>query len=80
MNSRRPVSAGELRSSERCLIGTMQRLGFGRFERLKIQNGEPVLTPWPLTVRGIRFGGDSAYKVRSGAEEFTLKHKGAEML
>jgi hypothetical protein len=58
----------------------MQRLGFGRFERLKIVNGEPVLAPWPLTVRGIRFGWDTADKVRTETKEFALKQQVAELL
>jgi hypothetical protein len=45
MISRRPLSSGDLLPSERRLIAAMQRFDFGCFERLKIQNGEAVLTP-----------------------------------
>lgn len=80
MNSGGRLSASELRPPEQRLVAAMQRLGFGRFERLKIVNGEPVLAPWPLTVRGIRFGWDTADKVRTETKEFALKQQVAELL
>lgn len=50
MNRRRPLSLGELLPSERHLVGAMQQLQFGLFERLKIANAEPVLEPQPWAV------------------------------
>lgn len=80
MDSSGRLFASELRPSEQRLVAAMQRVGFGRFERLQILNGEPVLTPWPLMVRCIRFGCDSANKVRTETKEFALKHQVAELL
>ena len=39
----RVISTSELRSSERAFVTAMQRLVFGRFEFLRIENGELVL-------------------------------------
>jgi hypothetical protein len=79
MTSKR-LSTGELRPSERLLVAAMERLAFGRFERLMIRNGEPVLAPWPRTVQEIRLGAEPPEKVRSGAREVTLKHQVVELI
>jgi hypothetical protein len=80
MISRRPLSTGQLQPSERRLVRAIELLGFGRFEHLKIQNGEPVLAPWPLTIRGIKFGGNPPDNGRTGAKEVQLKHQFAALL
>ena len=51
----RVISTSDLRASERAFVAAMQRLGFGRFEFLRIDSGELVLDPWPTTVRGVKF-------------------------
>jgi hypothetical protein len=80
MITRRPLSTEDLLPCERRLVAAMQRLQFGRFERLKIQNGQPILTPWPVTIRGIKFGSEIASVDQMIASEFTLGRQVVELL
>jgi hypothetical protein len=80
VDTRLPQTAAKLLPSERRLVTAMQRLGFGRFERLKIQNGQAILTPWPLTIRGIKFGSETARADGTIASEFTLGQKIIQLL
>jgi hypothetical protein len=57
----------------------MQRLGFGRFEFLRIDHGELVLDPWPTTVRGVKFGSEDAATSRTPPDEFQLKRQVIEL-
>ncbi len=54
----RVISTSDLLPSERAFVVAMQQLAFGRFEFLRINNGELVLDPWPTTVRGVKFGSE----------------------
>ncbi len=74
------LSASELRSSERAFIEAVQRLGFGRFEFLRIHKGELVLDPWPTTVRGVKFGSDDHTTSRTPPDEFQLKRQVIELV
>jgi hypothetical protein len=71
----RVLSTSELRSSERVFLAAMQRLSFGRFEFLRIENGELVLDPWPTTVRGVKFGSEDAATCKTFPDEFELKRQ-----
>jgi len=56
----------------------MQQLGFGRFEFLRIERGELVLTPWPDSVRDVKFcAKDDRPEAPDG--EFLLKPQVAEL-
>jgi hypothetical protein len=48
----------ELSSSGKLLVSTMRRVQFGRFEGLRISNGEPVWDPPPRLVRVTKIGSD----------------------
>jgi hypothetical protein len=71
MNIEPIASTNDLRPSERQFIAAMQRLGFGRFERLKISGGELVLDPWPTTVRHLKSGATAPQQQRP--DDFQLK-------
>lgn len=75
----RVTLTSELRSSERAFVAAMQRLGFGRFEFLRIQTGELVLDPWPTTVRGVKFASEDPSTSRTPPDEFELKRQVAEL-
>jgi hypothetical protein len=51
----------------------MNELGFGRFELLRIERGELVLSPWPKTVREVRFGAEGSPAHKGLGDEFELK-------
>jgi hypothetical protein len=69
----RPVSADDLSQSERRFLAAMNDLPFGRFEFLRIGNGEPVLDPWPTTVRRVKFGAESSAMSGTPTDAFELK-------
>lgn len=71
----RAVSTSELRASERSFLSAMQRMGFGRFEFLRIDNKELVLEPWPTSVHGLKFGSKDVAEARPATDEFQLKHQ-----
>ena len=71
-----PTSAGELLDSERAFVSAMHQLWFGRFECLRIANGELLLDPWPSTVREVKFESDQQIAAEPRREVFELKHPG----
>jgi hypothetical protein len=80
MNCGRPLSYGDLFGSELRLVRAMHGLWFGRFEQIRILNGEMVLSPWPLTVRAIKFGNGSAEDVPRLSAEAKLPRQLSELL
>jgi hypothetical protein len=75
----RPTQLADLRTPERRLLRAIQELAYGRIEFLKIEHGEPVLDPWPLTVRDVKFGSaDPSSEIETGLN-FQLKKQVAEL-
>jgi hypothetical protein len=73
MSTERPKSIRDLRPSERRFVRAMQELGHGRFEALRIRQGELVLDPWPATIRSVKFGSPNPNLPMCAAAEFALK-------
>jgi hypothetical protein len=69
---------GQLRPSERCFLRAMHELGHGRFESLRILQGELVLDPWPTTIRSVKFGNATPNRPPSESVDFELKNQAAE--
>jgi len=78
VSKQNPTSTHDLRPSERRFLGAMRELGHGRFESLRILDGELILDPWPATVRSVKFGGPTAKRPLSRSAEFELKSQIAE--
>ena len=74
----RPASTHDLTPTERRLLAAMQHLGFGRLEFLRIERGEPVLDPWPTTVRDVKFGAQGRPQSADAPHDFALKKQVAE--
>ena len=74
-----PVTTQDLLPSEVVFIVAMQQLGFGRFEFLRIENGELALDPWPTTVRGVKFGSEDPGTSRTPPDKFQLKRQVVEL-
>ena len=55
------------------LVELMQRINFGRIERLAVCGGKPVFDPPPRVVREIKFGGDNEPRPEITKAEFSLK-------
>ena len=75
----RPVSTRDLRPSERAFMSAMSHLGFGRFEYLRIEQGELVLNPWPTSVRDVKFGSVDPGAGKELPADFDLKCQVAEL-
>ena len=72
------AKAGEP-GSRRTLIELMQRLNFGRIERLTIRGGQPVLDPHPAIVREHKFGGENGPRPELSTHDFLLKQQVVEL-
>jgi len=55
------------------LVELMQRINFGRVERLTVRSGEPVLAPRPRIIREIKFGGENGPRPEAARGDFALK-------
>ena len=69
----------ELSKPQRTLVELMQRINYGRIERLVVRHGEPVLTPPPRIIREIKFGGENGPRTEVGKPDFTLKAQVRDM-
>ena len=75
----RPTTTRDLLPSERIFLKAMHRLGYGRFEFLRIEQGELVLDPWPLTIQQVKFGTSDPGCEKEPGTEFRLKDQIAEL-
>jgi hypothetical protein len=74
----RPCLSGDLTPSEQLFLAALQAVDFGRFEHVRIHEGQIVLDPWPVAVRDVKFGAEStaervvhpAYQLKCQAAEF----------
>lgn len=67
-----------LSPARRWLIEEMQRIRFGRIERLVVRAGEPVISPRPLVVREVKLPAGPRPEARTG--DFLLKAQVVELL
>jgi hypothetical protein len=75
----RPATTHDLLPSERAFLDAMHHLGYGRYELLRIERGELVLDPWPITIRQVRFGSANPGSENECRAEFRLKDQVAEL-
>lgn len=73
------VAKAGLPDRRRKVIELMQRINFGRIERLAIQEGDPVLDPHPVVVREHKFGGENGPRPEIGTADFLLKQQVVEL-
>lgn len=66
-----PTTTCDLLPSERAFLEAMRRLGYGRYESLKIHNGE-LLAPWPSAIRDMKFGAQNPGCEKELSSEFRL--------
>ncbi len=58
----------------------MQRINFGRIEKLAVHDGEPVFDPFPNVTREFKFGGENGPRHEVIAKDFVLKAEVVELL
>lgn len=75
----KPRLTSDLLPPERSFAAAMSSLGFGRFEDLRIERGQLVLDPWPVTVRDVKFGSHDPGAEKKPPAEFELKPQVAEL-
>jgi hypothetical protein len=68
-----PPNKHDVSSACQRLIELMQRVNFGRIERLLIQDGQPVYDPSPRLIREIKFCGENGPRPEVAIEDFALK-------
>jgi hypothetical protein len=57
------------------LLTILQKLSYGRIERLEVRSGEPVLDPMPGLVREHKFGGESGSRAEANLSDFVLREQ-----
>ena len=73
------VTKASLSPARRRLVEMMQEINYGRIERLKVENSEPVFDPRPKIVHQVVFGKDDAPNARRARHSFALKKQVAEL-
>lgn len=74
MKPNRPATTRDLSEPERRFLEAMTELQFGHFDDISIERGEIVLSPWPKSVRQVKFSAVESAAVSKGcATEFQLK-------
>jgi len=61
------------------LVREMQRVNFGRLERLFVQDGRPRFEPRPRVVREIKFGAENGPRLEAAKGDFALKAEVREL-
>jgi hypothetical protein len=61
------------------LVELMQSVNFGRFERLEVRKGNPILSPPLRIIREIKFGGENGQRQELGMDDFLLKAQVVEL-
>lgn len=62
------------------LVDLMQRIGFGRIERLRVVDGAPKFEPKPRIVREVKLGGERAAEALARSADFTLKQAVVDLI
>lgn len=73
------VCKSSLSPARQQLLGLIQRINFGRVERLVIREGEPVLDPMPVITAEIKFAGENGARLEAGFGDFALKRHHLEL-
>lgn len=67
------LTKSSLSASAARLVELMQRINFGRIERLSVCGGLPRFDPPPRVVREVKFGGDNGARAEAAKADFALK-------
>jgi hypothetical protein len=62
------------------LVDLMQRIGFGRIERLRVMDGAPTFKPMPRIVREVKLGAERTGHAVARSADFTLKQAVVDLL
>lgn len=76
---RQPPSKCSLSKTRRNLVELMQKMNFGRIERLYIRNGEPHFESGSRILRDVVFGKNNSPNPARNREDFLLKDQICEL-
>ena len=62
------LNKSALSPARRRLVELMQRVNFGRIDRLEVKGGEPVLEPMPAVTREHKFCGNNSPRPEAGRD------------
>ena len=79
MKRGKPTSTKDLAPAERTVLDAIRQIGFGQIEFLRIRAGQPVLDPWPVVVRDLKFGVERQDLPATRSSDFELKREAAEL-
>jgi len=75
-----PITKSVLSEPQSRLVELLQRINFGRVERLFVKTGMPVFEPPPRIIQKLKMGGDNAARPEADLQDFFLKRPTIEML
>ena len=78
MNGSTALKSDLLREGQ-TLVEQMQRINFGRIERLPVRGGQPVWADQSRVVRKVKLGGENTPRAESGCGDFELKRQVADL-
>lgn len=73
------ITKSSLSQAQKRLVELMQRLNFGRIERLTVRRGEPVFDPAPRIVQDIKIGGENGPRPELVRNDFALRSQVMEL-
>lgn len=68
-----PRKKSSLSPAQAQLVECMQRLYYGRIERLVVRGGQPVMDPPPRVVRDVKINGKNRPGMKVHRQDFMLK-------
>ena len=68
-----PITKSALSGAERRLIELLQRVNFGRIERVQVRDGVPIWNPAPHIVQTRKMGGARGPREEASLQDFWLK-------
>jgi hypothetical protein len=73
------VTNGTLTPARKHLVELMQEINYGRIEKLRVRDGEPVFDPLPTMLRLFNFGKENGPNESRSSDGFVLKKKMVEL-
>jgi hypothetical protein len=74
------LTKSSLTAPQQRLLELLQKINFGRIERLKVANGQPVLDPFPRVIRDLKLGSaDGEARPELGTFDFVLKREHVDL-
>ena len=77
---KQPITKSSLSEAQVRLVELLQKINFGRIERLRVVSGAPVFEPAPHVVETRRMGSAQGPREETGLEDFWLKQPVVDLI